>query len=247
MADSPETDAIAKREADGPAADPITTRSTSAIMLISALLLIGVLAWALYDEAYGQRPWKQAQQEFAQRYGRYLNRLKKRGNPTEKEIKESEDYQRLDAEARAARESINPQKQENDRRIKIIEEQLAAVTDPFQDARGRITVINYKVEQADGSAKESLRREVQQRRQEKIKVELPQDDGSGKTTRREFDYQQLEEFYNHLKDEKARLLSDNAELLKEPTELEKKRNDYLRDNMVGLSETQVAALIKKNQ
>jgi len=61
VADTPTPDAIAKREKEVPERDPIVSRSTSGVMLISALLLIGVLAWALYDEAYGQRPWKKAQ------------------------------------------------------------------------------------------------------------------------------------------------------------------------------------------
>ena len=64
MADSP--DAIVKKEPEAkepvaPVRDPIISRSTSGILLICALLMTAVLAWALYDEAYGQRPWKQIQ------------------------------------------------------------------------------------------------------------------------------------------------------------------------------------------
>ena len=78
-----------------PERDPIVSRSTSGIMLISALLLIGVLAWALYDEAYGQRPWKKAQQEFIARYTRYLSSIKGKAGQTEKEVKESAEYEQL--------------------------------------------------------------------------------------------------------------------------------------------------------
>src|SRR3712207_8028562 len=50
---------------------PYTTlfrsRSTSAIMLVSALLLTVVFAWSLYDEVYGMRPWKSLQQSFVKR------------------------------------------------------------------------------------------------------------------------------------------------------------------------------------
>ena len=61
MADSPDAESIVKKEPEAPLRDPITSRSTSGILLICALLLTGVLAWALFDEAYGQRPWKEMQ------------------------------------------------------------------------------------------------------------------------------------------------------------------------------------------
>ena len=56
MAETPDTDKLAVREPEPPAADPIVSRSTSAILLVSALLLTGVLVWSLYDEVYGTRP-----------------------------------------------------------------------------------------------------------------------------------------------------------------------------------------------
>ena len=60
MAETPDTDKLAKRDAtpDAPAPDPITSYSTSNILLICALLLTGVLVWSLYDEVSGRRPWK---------------------------------------------------------------------------------------------------------------------------------------------------------------------------------------------
>ncbi len=59
-------------------------------------------------------------------------------------------------------------------------------------------------------------------------MELPAADGSGSTTVQKMNYEQLEKFYNDLRDEKAQLLGRKAELLKEPTEIEKKRDDYLK-------------------
>ena len=54
-------------------------------MLISALLMIGTLAWALWDESYGQRPWKGIQQEFVKRYTSYLKSI--RSNAGKSEVK----------------------------------------------------------------------------------------------------------------------------------------------------------------
>ena len=75
MAETPDTDKLARRDPDAPAPDPIVSRSTSAILLVSALLLTVVFAWSLYDEVYGMRPWKSYQQSFVKRYDRYLRRL----------------------------------------------------------------------------------------------------------------------------------------------------------------------------
>ena len=91
-----DTDALARREPEAPARDPIISRSTSGILLVCALLLMVVLGWALLDEAYLQRPWKSMQQDFVARYNRYLKRLKRTGTQSEKDVKESEEYKELE-------------------------------------------------------------------------------------------------------------------------------------------------------
>ena len=95
MAETGEAESLVKKEPDAPARDPIVSRSTSGIMLICALLLTISLGWALYDEALGQRPWKSIQKEFVSRYTRYLKSIKPQAGKTEKEVKESSEYQTL--------------------------------------------------------------------------------------------------------------------------------------------------------
>jgi hypothetical protein len=59
VADSPAPgESLVKREQETPAHDPIVSRSTSGWMLACALLMTLSIAWALYDESFGQRPWK---------------------------------------------------------------------------------------------------------------------------------------------------------------------------------------------
>ena len=242
-----DTSDIVKKEPEKPAPDPITSRTTSQIMLVCALLLTLALGWALFDEVYGQRPWKGIQQSFVKRYTRYLKGLRKR-NTSEKEIKESDAYRQLDAEAREAAAAAEPRKREIDRQVSYIEDQLAAITDPFQNKRGRITVTNYRIESAGGeSAKQRLRKEVDDERKETVTVQMPAEPGSKKTREEKLNYTQLEERFFKLKDEKALLLSERAELLKEFNEKSKKRDEYLKDNLTGLSAEQINALIKKNQ
>ena len=244
MADSPRPDeSLVKKDPDVPAEDPITSRSTSGWMLVSALLMTISIAWALYDEAFGQRPWKGMQREFVARYTRYLDSIQDKAGNTEAEVKQSPEYEKLDAEAKAALQEIDAESKQIDAEVRNIQAKLDAITDPFQNQRGRLTVINYNIETAEGDAKERYRREAEEKRQEKVEVEIPQDNGQVET--RELDYAALEQMYDSLREEKARRLGRKAELLKVPSELVKKRDDYLRNQLIGLGPTAIEGLKNK--
>lgn len=250
MAETP--DRLIKKEPDGPAPDPVAGRSTSNILLICALLLMASLGWALYDEAYGQRPWKGLQREFVARYNRYLKRLKRQKARdqeagTEKEIKSRPEYEELDAQAREAREAVAPRLREVDNQVAFIDKQLAAITDPFQDKRGRITVANYRIETASESRKAGLRKDVESLKSDPVAIYTPVSADSDKTKKEKLNFAQLEERYTSLKDQKAKLLVEKGELLKEPDELAKKRDAYLRDNLVGVTVEQIDKLLQGNE
>jgi hypothetical protein len=241
VAETPDTDKLARREEpDAPAADPITSRSTSAVMLISALLLTGVLVWSLYDEVYGTRPWKGYQQSFVKRFDRYLQRLEKRGFKSEEEVRKSPEFQRLDAEARAAREQVKPRQAEIDRKVAFIDEQLNNISEQFQDRRGRITVASYNVEEADdGDDKEELRRDLEKMKAQKSVVRVPADDSGTRWKDEGLDFNTLEGRYVSLKDEKGRLLAEKGELLKPAGDLERQRDEYLKNNVTEATAQQV--------
>jgi len=245
VADSPAPgESLVKKEADVPANDPIVSRSTSGWMLVSALLLTISIAWALYDEALGQRPWKGMQREFVARYTRYLDSIKANAGKSESEIKESPEYQQLADAEKAARAEVDPEIKQIDAEVALIQRKLDAVTDPFQNQRGRLTVINYNIETANGSAKDRYRKQAEAKMQEKVRVELPSDDGNSTRTQ-DFDYRQLEAFYNQLRDKKAERLGDKAKLLKTPSELAKKRDDYLKNQLIGLGPVAIEGLKTK--
>ncbi|HEU4596397.1 MAG TPA: c-type cytochrome, partial [Pyrinomonadaceae bacterium] len=164
---------------------------------------------------------------------------------SEKEVRESEEFKKLQAEAEAARASVRPQVEQLSRRVKIIDSQLAAITDEFQNRRGNITVVNYEIENAEEDDKADLRREVEELKGEKAEIEMPRDDGSGKTDELKLNFVELEERYNRLKDEKGRLLAESGELLKPASELETKRDEYLKDNVTEVTEQQVKLLKAK--
>src|SRR5688500_1020613 len=204
-------------------------------MLVSALLMTISIAWALYDEALGQRPWKGMQREVVSRYTRFLDSIKANAGKTEAELKETPEYTLLNDEANAAREEIEPRSKEIDVYVRKVQQKLDAITDPFQNQRGRLTVINYNIETAEGSAKERYRRQAEEKRQEIVEIEVPSDNGTVETQR--VNYAQLEKLYDDLREEKARYLGEKAELLKRPAELAKKRDDYLKNHLNGLGPT----------
>src|SRR5687767_8030687 len=108
--------------------------------------MIASLAWALWDESYGQRPWKGIQQQFVKRYTTYLKSIRNDAGKSEAEVKESAEYQALEADAREASERTEPRRKEIDAEVEKIQARLDAVTDPFQNQRGKIVVTIYELE-----------------------------------------------------------------------------------------------------
>jgi cytochrome c2 len=240
VADSPVGgESLIKREPDVPAHDPIVSRSTSGLMLISALLLTLSLVWALYDEAYGQRPWKGMQRQFVARYARYLDSIKPRSAEGEAQIKESPEYQKLEEDAKEARAKVQPEIEELDAEVRRVQARLDAVTEPFQNQRGRLTVIYYNVETASDRGKDKYKKQADEKRKETVDVEMPADDDPNKKTVVKMDYPALEKTYNDLREQKAAKLGRKAELLKEPSELDKKRDDHLKNHLTLLTPAQI--------
>src|SRR2546430_2878112 len=248
MAESPEPiESLVKKEAE-PQRDPIVSRSTSAIILVCTLLLIFSAGWALYDEGFYQRPWRGMQREFVNRYTAYLKSIRKDAGKDEAEIKETPEYQQLDEEARAALDKVKDEVAARDRRVAQIQAKLDAVTEPFQNQRGRIVVITYKLETSQkGSFWERYYKgRWEWKKKEQGAVGLPAEEG-GKPALQKMDFAQLEEAFNGLREEKAKVLGEKAELLKEPTELAKKREDYLKNHVSLLPQKSIDDLIRKNQ
>ena len=245
MAESPEPrESLIKREADLPAADPIASWSSSGWMLVSALLMTISIAWALYDEAFGQRPWKGMQKEFVARYTRYLDSIKNDAGKSETEIKESPEYQKLADDEKAAREAVQPEIQEIDSKVTIAQRKLDAITDTFQNQRGRLTVISYNIETTEGKAKESWRREAEEKKAEEVTVDMPSDDGKS-TKPEQFNYAQTRSTLRSTPRRKGRDLGTKAELLKTPSELAKKKDDYLKNQLIGLGPAAIEGLKTK--
>ncbi|HEX3143156.1 MAG TPA: hypothetical protein VHQ64_04240 [Pyrinomonadaceae bacterium] len=247
MAESQEPiESLVKKESE-PQRDPIASRSTSAIILICVVLLMLCTGWALFDEGFGQRPWRPMQQEFVRRYTAYLKSIRRSAGASEAEIKETPDYQQLANDAQASLDKVKDQVSDIDKQVAAIQAKLDAVTDPFQNQRGRLVVLTFKLETARPGSFWARRYDSQRKEKlnEPVVFEMPDD--NGKLTTRRMKYDELEKTFNDLRDDKAKVLGQKADLLKEPTELAKRRDEYLKNHVSVLPQKNIDDLIRKNQ
>ncbi|MFZ3213619.1 MAG: c-type cytochrome [Terriglobales bacterium] len=220
--------------------DPIVTRSYALYYLIAILLLVASLFWALWDEDYGQRPWKEYQEVFRQRYGSFLKSARSQSAQAEKEVQSDSEYRKLAEAADAANQQTAPAMRKINEQLKLVSARLLAVQNVFTDKRAWVNAKVYEIETTDSdSSKKSKQRDLDRYKAQQFTVEFP--DGS----RKQFNFDQLEEEYTALRDEKARLSAELGELLKPVNEAKTKRDDYLKEHLVSLTPEQIAGLQKK--
>lgn len=244
MADTTQSEQLEKRAPETPDIDPIADRSMSGALLISSLLLVVTLVWSLYDEVVGQRPWKGYQRDFVSKYEEFLGTAKERQGKSETEVKNSPDYQQLNDEYEEARKTAQEKTDPIDAQVKRIDDKVAAVTPPFQDARSWIVAKTYQLEVTESeSGKNNLRAAIEKKKQEKIDFKMPNDNGNEEE--KSMTYTDLETLYNSLRDEKARLLAERVQITQPRDAAQKKRDEYMQDNLAGLTAEQVGGLEKK--
>ncbi len=69
-----------------PENDPIVSKSYAVHYLIATVILIASLFWALWDESFGQRPWKSYQSEWKDRYSAFLKTAKSKSSTSVKDV-----------------------------------------------------------------------------------------------------------------------------------------------------------------
>jgi mono/diheme cytochrome c family protein len=226
--------------------DPVVTQSLSLPLLIATILLTLSLVWAVYDEIYGLRPWKDYQNRFVQRYSQFLKKLKPQQASLEKAVRQSEEFRKLEDALHDSEKAIASRNGEIDNEIRQIDRQLAALTDTFAVARSEISSLVYKVEvSSTPREKESYNREIEKVKKRRLSLNLPAADDSGRTQRAEFTYDQLEEKFKALQDRKAALMAERSELVRPVSEARQKRDAYLKEHLTGITEEQVAGLGRK--
>jgi len=226
--------------------DPVVTQSLSLPLLISTILLMLSLVWAVYDEIYGLRPWKEYEHRFVQRYSQFLKKLKPQQAASEKTVRQSEEFRKLEDALHDSEKAIASRNGQIENEIRQIDRQLAALTDTFAVARSEISSLVYKVEVASSPReKASYNQEIEKVKKRRLSLNLPLADDSGKTQKAEFNYDELESKFKALQDRKAALMGERSELVRPVSEARQKRDAYLKEHLTGATEEQVAGLGRK--
>jgi len=223
-----------------PEQDPITGKSYALHYVIATILLIATLFWALYDEAWGQRPWKAFQDQWKTRYSAFLDKAKSTSAKSEQSVEQDPQYVALKQDYQKAYQDSKPQADEVRRKLDDASARLLAVQSVFTDRRAYVNALTYEFETSSStSAKASKKNEIDKYKAEQATVEFP--DG----TKKKLNFQQLEETYNEIRDERTKLSLELGDVLKPTTAAHAKMDEYISDHMVDLTPQQIQGLKKR--
>jgi cytochrome c551/c552 len=223
-----------------PEHDPITGKSYAIHYLIATVILIGTLFWALYDEAWGQRPWKAFQDQWKERYSAFLNTQKSTSAKSEQSVEQDPQYVALKQDYEKAYQNSKAQAEEARKKLDDASARLLAVQSVFTDRRAYVNALTYELEtSSSASAKASKQKDIDAYKAEQATVEFP--DG----TRKKFSFPQLEETYNEIRDERTKLSLELGDVLKPVTASKAAMDEYVSDHMVDLTPQQIQGLRKR--
>ncbi len=223
-----------------PEQDPITGKSYALHYLIATVILIGTLFWALYDEAWGQRPWKAFQDEWKDRYSAFLNTEKSTSAKSEQSVEQDSQYAALKQEYEKKYQDSKAAGDEARKKLDDASARLLAVQSVFTDRRAYVNALTYELETSTSApSKASKQKEIDAYKAEQATVEFP--DG----TKQKFTFPQLEEKYNEIRDERTKLSLELGDVLKPVTAAKAKMDEYISDHMVDLTPAQIEGLKKR--
>ena len=225
--------------------DPITTKSYSVHLLVSMLLLMASLVWAVYDEVEVMRPYKEYQARFRAYYAGFLMDLRPQQAAKEDAIRNSAEYQELASDLDAAEAAVRERIAAIDRESgQGVIPRMTAARNAFQVLRSEIDALRYLVEVShDEGEKDSLREEIAEIRERVVEVEMPLADGSGGSEELELKFEQLESEFLGLQQARADLQAERLGLLDEANRIRDERDALMDDRLVGLGATQIDGLI----
>src|SRR4051794_28545229 len=208
--------------------------------LIAMLILMVTLFWALWDEAYGQRPWKAFQEEWQHRYTAFLDKTHSKSQQSIKDVEQNPEYRQLAQAADDAEKAARPRKEELQKQISDYSAKILAVQAVFTDKRAYANALTYEIEtDSSASGKKSKQKDLDEYKKEQWTVEYP--DGH----KEKYDFAHLEEKYNELKDERSKLSAELGDVLKPVNAARQKADEYISDHMDDLAPTQIEGLKNK--
>ena len=232
-----------------PPDDPITSRSYAQWLLISAFLLLITLAWALYSEVFGLRPWRSYQSRFADAYAAYLQKEIARQKKAEDAVYSSPDYKRLKDDADRLDAQAKPQDEAIEKQIALLDDQRAAIMDAFRDARGKVGALIYQweiVPDSDKSKKEARLKKLNDTKKDTYEVDWP---AAAKKIEKnkKFDYDALNATFTDLITHRAALVAQRGEIDKPGKDARDKLAKYVSERLPGLGSATLDGLLHSVQ
>jgi mono/diheme cytochrome c family protein len=222
--------------------DPVVTKSLAPHYLVAMILLMASLFWALWDEDFGQRPWKNFQREWKTRYSTFLKGARTESRDVQKEVESSADYQKFKQDYESASQNAAPRINEINEKLRDLSARILAVQNVFTDRRAFVGASTYDIEtETSASAKQRKQKALDKYKQEVASVTFP--DGS----KQSYSYPQLEESYNELRNERTNLSVELGEAIKPVNERKEKLDAYISDHMTNLTASQLAGLQNKTE
>ena len=228
-----------------PPDDPVTTRSYAQWLLVSSFLLIVTLAWALYAEVFGLRPWRSYQSRFAEAYASYLEKEVARQKKAEEAVYSSVEYKNLKDTVDRLDRGAKPQDDAIEKQIALLDEQRAAIMDSFRDARGKVGALIYQweiVPASDKSEKDSRLRKLNAAKKDTYEVDWPAAEGKLEKNRK-FNYDDLNNTFTELMAHRAQLVAQRGEVDKPAKDAREKLATYVADRLPGLGSATLETLL----
>jgi cytochrome c551/c552 len=222
--------------------DPIVSKSLALHYVVAVIVLMGTLFWALWDEDFGQRPWKTFQNEWKTRYSSTLKNARSQSGTAQKEVESSAEYQTLKKAYDQASQTAAPRIKEINERLRDLSGKILAVQNVFTDRRAYVNASTYDIEtETSSSGKQRKQRNLDEYKKEIATVEYP--DGS----KQRYTFPQLEDVYNELKAERTKLSTELGGLIKPVNEQKERVDSYVSEHMVNLTPSQITGLLDKTE
>ncbi len=222
--------------------DPVVSRSFAPHYVVAMVVLMATLFWALWDEDFGQRPWKAFQHEWQARYGAFLKTARSQSAISQKDVEGNSEYQALKQAFEQANQSAAPQAKEINEKLRDLSAKILAVQNVFTDRRAYVNASTYDIETStSASLKQSKQKDLDKYKQQIATVEFP--DGG----KHSYNFQQLEETYNEMKDERTKLSVELGEVIKPVNDAKEKLDAYVSEHMVNLTPAQLTGLQDKTE
>src|SRR5258707_14744959 len=135
---------------------------------------MATLFWALWDEDFGQRPWKNFQREWKNRYSSFLKTARSQSNASQKDVEAASEFKAVKLSYEQANQSAAPRAKEINEKLRDLSGKILAVQNVFTDRRAYVNASTYDIEtETSNSAKQRKQRNLDAYKPEDTTVEYP--------------------------------------------------------------------------